>query len=286
MPWSERSGPRTPGAKRRKGLVAGASQLLGTSVAAVVPLQRRQPLSVLAASVAEIAALAALVATGSVTALVVLAVLSAVLVAVVATNTRRVLALTNKGNVLLRASVSGWPEGVVGPAPRQLEIPEPAGLGVSLEIAGTTWWVDRSYFRFLRRARRQVQAAEERPVAPPAGGHVRHCNLMARMTVVNEKTTAVTTVIRSRLRSTTVEPAAAEPRPPPNISDRPPPRPLCSRIRTMRVSETMMWIARMTMVNCSYLEYLSPRGHRPGRVSNIAGPSRRAGRASNRQPVR
>jgi hypothetical protein len=122
-------------------------------VTAAIPLQRHPPAAVLAASASEIAALILLIATGSPGAMILLVVLSIVLVIVVATNTRRVLVLTGKGNVVLAASVSGWPEGVVGPGPRQIAIPDPAGLGVSLDIAGTTWWVDRSSFRFLRRAK-------------------------------------------------------------------------------------------------------------------------------------
>ena len=46
--------------------------------------------------------------------------------------------------------------------------------------------------------------------------------------------TAVMIVMRSRLRSTTVEPAIEPPScPPPNMSDRPPPRPACSRMKTI-----------------------------------------------------
>ena len=59
------------------------------------------------------------------------------------------------------------------------------------------------------------------------------------MTVVNENTTAVATVIRSRFRSTTVEPAAAEPMLPPNMSERPPPLPLWSRIKPISVNDTI-----------------------------------------------
>ena len=44
--------------------------------------------------------------------------------------------------------------------------------------------------------------------------------------MVKPKIRAATTVIRSRLRSTTVEPAAAAPMPPPNMSESPPPLPL------------------------------------------------------------
>jgi hypothetical protein len=153
VPLPERSTLRLPAARRRAGLTAEAAKLLGTPVSAALPLQRHRPPVVLAASLAEIAGLVALIATGRLAAMLVLLVLSALLVVVAATNTRRVLVLTAKGNVLLAASISGRPEAVVGPVPRQLTIPEPAGSGVSLAIEGTTWWVDRSSFRLLRRAR-------------------------------------------------------------------------------------------------------------------------------------
>ena len=62
---------------------------------------------------------------------------------------------------------------------------------------------------------------------------------MARMQVVKAKMTAAVTVMRSRLRSTTVEPAAAAPAPPPNMSDSPPPRPLCRRMSRINASDTV-----------------------------------------------
>ena len=48
------------------------------------------------------------------------------------------------------------------------------------------------------------------------------------------------------LESTIVDPAADAPRPPPNMSDRPPPRPLWSSTRKINVSETTMWKASTT----------------------------------------
>jgi len=151
--------PRLPVSRRRLGLTGGASKLLGTTVASTVPLQRHKPSLVLAASLAELAALAALIATGSLAAMLALVAFSIALVVVMVTNTRKVVALTSKGNVLLSASLRGWPTGVVGPAPRNLDLPPPAGLGVKVEIAGESWWIDRSAFRLLRRAR-QVAAAD------------------------------------------------------------------------------------------------------------------------------
>jgi len=151
--------PRLPVSRRRLGLIGGASKLLGTTVVSTVPLQRHNPSLVLAACLVELAALAALVATGSLGAMLALVVASIALVVVMVTNTRKVVALTGKGNVLLSASLRGWPNGVVGPAPRKLDLPPPAGLGVRVEIAGETWWVDRSAFRLLRRAR-DIAAAD------------------------------------------------------------------------------------------------------------------------------
>jgi hypothetical protein len=153
--------PRLPVSRRRLGLTGGASKLLGTTVASVVPLQRHNPALVLAASLAELAALGALVGTGSLPALLALVVVSILLVVVMFTNTRKVVALTGKGNVLLSASLRGWPTGVLGPAPRNLDLPPPAGLGVRVELAGETWWVDRSAFRLLRRARAIATADAE-----------------------------------------------------------------------------------------------------------------------------
>lgn len=153
--------PRLPVSRRRLGFTGGASKLLGTTVAATVPLQRHNPAFVLAASLAELAALGALIVTGNVVAMLALVGVSILLVAVMVTNTRRVLALTGKGNVILSASLRGWPTGVVGPAPRDLDLPAPAGLGVRIDIAGETWWIDRSAYRFVRRAREIVAADPE-----------------------------------------------------------------------------------------------------------------------------
>jgi hypothetical protein len=153
--------PRMPAARRRLGFIGGASKLLGTSVRAVIPLQRHNPVLVLAVSLAEVAALVGLVATGRLAAMLALVGLSVVLVVVMLTNTRKVIALTGKGNVMLSASVSGWPTGVTGPAPHDLHLPDPMGLGVRVEIGGTNWWVDRSSYRFLRRARALVAETEE-----------------------------------------------------------------------------------------------------------------------------
>jgi hypothetical protein len=141
--------------------VGGAGTLLGTPVTAAVPLQRHQPALMLVASVAEVVALVALVATANLTALAVLVALSIILIVGLFTNTRRVIALTGKGNVILSASLGGWPNGVVGPGPHHLELPEPHGVGVAVKLEQTTWWVDRSSFRYLARARALLQSDSE-----------------------------------------------------------------------------------------------------------------------------
>ena len=63
------------------------------------------------------------------------------------------------------------------------------------------------------------------------GAVVGHCRRRMRIRLVKAKITATVTVIRSRFFSTTVEPAAAEPTEPPNMSESPPPLPLCMRMR-------------------------------------------------------
>jgi hypothetical protein len=114
---------------------------------------------VLASSIAELVALGVLIATGAVAAMVALLVCSAALVAVAFTNTRRVLVITPKGNVILSASTSGWPNGVVGPADRSVELPVPAGIGVPMTVGARTWWIDRSSYRWLNRARSLQETA-------------------------------------------------------------------------------------------------------------------------------
>ena len=153
--------PRLPVSRRRLGLTGSASKVLGTAVTATVPLQRHNPSLVLGVSLAELAAVAGLVATASLVAMITLVVVSVLLVVVMLTNTRSVIAVTAKGNVILSASLRGWPNGVIGPAPRQLDLPEPAGLGVRIDIEGASWWIDRSSYRLLRRARAIATAPAE-----------------------------------------------------------------------------------------------------------------------------
>ena len=61
------------------------------------------------------------------------------------------------------------------------------------------------------------------------------------MTQANQ-ITPIPTVSRSRLRSATDEPPSALETPPPNMSDRPPPRPLWSR--TSRISSRLVMTSR------------------------------------------
>jgi hypothetical protein len=135
------------------GAAAGAAALVGVPVGAAVPLQRHHPGFVLGVSIAELAAVSWLIATASLASFTALLAMSALLGAVVATNSRRVLAMTGMGAVVLTATITGWPNGIVGPAERTLELPPPSGLGVRVRIAGREWWVDRSSFRSLRQAR-------------------------------------------------------------------------------------------------------------------------------------
>jgi hypothetical protein len=153
---------RTPRRHRRRVDVSSeSSMLLGTAVKAVVPLQSRNPGVVLAASLAELAALVVLVASASLAGLALLVAASLVLVVLSATNRHQVLALTSKGHVALAASPKGRPRTIIGPVPRALTLPEPAGFGQPIDIAGATWWVDRSAFRYLRHARALLEADRE-----------------------------------------------------------------------------------------------------------------------------
>jgi hypothetical protein len=147
------------GRHHRAGIPAAAAKVLATPVDVVVPLQRHSPRLVLAASLAELATFGILIGIGTVGAMIALFVCSAVLLGVVVTNTRRVLVLTSKGNVLLTASATGWPNGVVGPAGESLRLPAPAGMGVTLTVGSATWWIDRSSYRWLSRAR-SMQGAD------------------------------------------------------------------------------------------------------------------------------
>jgi hypothetical protein len=156
---------RTPGRKRRLGVLAGAAKLLGVPVQAVVPVQRLQPRLVLAMALAELAAVAVLIASASLAAFVALVVLSLALLLVSAANRHLLIAFTSQGNVALSTSRKGWPRAVVGPLPRHVDLPQPEGLGGPVQLDGATWWVDRSAFRFLRHA----QAVRQRELLEADG---------------------------------------------------------------------------------------------------------------------
>jgi hypothetical protein len=127
--------------------------VLGTSVEAAVPLQRHSPSLVLAVCTAELVAVAILILTGNLAAFAALVAISVVLLLVVATNQRRILCVTRQGNVLLLASTTAWPIAVAGPVSEELRLPEPGGLGGAITIEGRTWWIDRSAYQSLAKAR-------------------------------------------------------------------------------------------------------------------------------------
>jgi hypothetical protein len=143
---------------RRAGLSASTAALLGVPVGVAVPLQRHHPGMVLALSGAELAALAVLVLTANAAALIALAVVAGALATQAITNRHRVLAVTSSGVVLLAASARGRPLVALGPAPADLSLPAPSGLGAPVVLDGASWWVDRSGFPRLRQARRLLSA--------------------------------------------------------------------------------------------------------------------------------
>jgi hypothetical protein len=78
-----------------------------------------------------------------------------------ATNQHRVLAVSGGELVVMAASLRGRPLAPIGTAPAALELPEPRGVGAPVILADGCWWVDRSAYGRLRRARelRTRQAA-------------------------------------------------------------------------------------------------------------------------------
>jgi hypothetical protein len=134
-------------------LTTATSSVLGMPVGVALPIQRHHPGLVMALSGAELAALAVLVITADGAALLALAAVAIGLVAQAATNRRRILAITSGGVALLAASARGRPLVPLGPAPADLSLPAPAGLGVQVVLNGASWWVERSSFARLRQAR-------------------------------------------------------------------------------------------------------------------------------------
>ena len=82
-----------------------------------------------------------------------------------------------------------------------------------------------------------------------------HCRRRMRMTLVKAKITATVTVIRSRFFSTTVDPAAADPTDPPNMSESPPPFPLCMRMRKIRPKEASICNTTMMAVSTASFSF-------------------------------
>jgi hypothetical protein len=151
---------------RRRHLTASVAALLGEPVGVAVPLQRRRPSVIFAAGAAEIAALLALIVTAQTAAGVLLAILAVAVIGLAVANSRRILAITSRGVVILAASSRGRPVAMIDVAPEGLQLPPPTGLGVPVVLRGQIWWVDRSGFPRLRRARELLRADE----APPATG--------------------------------------------------------------------------------------------------------------------
>jgi hypothetical protein len=116
---------------------------------------------VLLISLAELAALAALVITATLAAMAILVAVSVLLTAVAVTNKHQILVVTRQGNVLLSASSTGWPTGVIGPTDRQLVLPEPKGLGVPVVVSGRARWIDRASYQSLAQARSALAAVEQ-----------------------------------------------------------------------------------------------------------------------------
>jgi len=151
-------GPPPPTRRRRPGgprtaLTAITADLLGVPVGVAIPLQRHHPAAVLAICVGELAALVAVVLVGGPVAWAAFLALAAALVALAATNRHRVLAVTSSGVLVLAASASGRPTRPLGPAPVDLDLPRPRGLGAPVRLDGRTWWVERSAFPRLAQAR-------------------------------------------------------------------------------------------------------------------------------------
>src|SRR4051794_34605316 len=86
-----------------------------------------------------------------------------------------------------------------------------------------------------------------------------------------------TTVIRSRLRSATEEPPTEDCMPPPNMSERPPPLPLCistssiiSRLKTIRAIENPKTTAGPTSSDSDGRQGAQGQPYAPARVRRIA----------------
>ena len=139
--------------RHRRHLTATVAQLLGVAVSVAVPVQRVDPRVVLAVSAVEIAAFAAAVLTFSPIAWVITALAGVALVGVRLADRRHILAVTPHGVVEVAATAAGRPLAAVGTGPARLTFPAPSGVGVPIMVGPQRWWIDRSEFARLRRAR-------------------------------------------------------------------------------------------------------------------------------------
>lgn len=163
----------SPGGRRRgrrTHLTRAVGEVIKAPVGVAVPLQRHHPGVMLVAGTAELCALGVVVVAGRLDAFVVLVVLAGVVATLAATNQRRVLAVTDRGVVVVRASPTGRPLVLIGPAPPALALPKPAGLGVPIELADRIWWVDRWAFPRLERARALLRSGPAAGEDPGRGG--------------------------------------------------------------------------------------------------------------------
>lgn len=129
------------------------AQLLGVAVSVAVPVQRVDPRVVLAVSAVEIVAFAVAVLTFAAAAWVVTALAGITLIGLRLADRRHILAVTRDGVVEVAATAAGRPLAAVGTGPARLTFPAPAGVGVPIMVGPNRWWIDRSEFARLRRAR-------------------------------------------------------------------------------------------------------------------------------------
>ena len=138
---------------KQRSLSLAVSEVLGTPVSIAVPLQRRDPRIVLGACAVQLGTFTVALITLSEVAFVLTALAAIALVGVRASDQRRVIALTTSGTVIVSASLAGKPLAAVGSGPRAFALPAATGLGAPVRLGDRTWWVDRTEYPRLRRAR-------------------------------------------------------------------------------------------------------------------------------------
>ncbi|HEY2429567.1 MAG TPA: hypothetical protein VGI06_11605 [Acidimicrobiales bacterium] len=106
----------------------------------------------------ELASFSLVALTGSLVAVAVMVVCMAALLALAATNHKRVLAVTRSEVVVMAADKRGRPLAATGPA-TAVTFPEPRGVGVPIQLEDGRWWIDRTHYARLRRARELSAAA-------------------------------------------------------------------------------------------------------------------------------